>query len=99
MNWLPKFDALMDTTRAVAANHWEVGVFIALAGVLFALVNGLKDGEKEDAMRKKARILRYCHDCPFADNYTETCTIKADSGEKCGLIDGTAGMKFDVVKK
>ena len=99
MNWLNKMDEVYNLIRTQAAAYWDIAFAVAVVMSAFALFAIAKDPSQSTKMRRKSRLLRYCHDCPFSDSFTETCTIAADKEEKCGLIDQTAGMKFDVVKK
>lgn len=94
MSWLGKMEGLTSSIREAAASHADLYYIFPMMIAVAAIMLASKVPALSGVMRRKARIMRYCHDCPFADNFTETCTINADAGEKCGLIDQTAGIKF-----
>lgn len=95
-NFIGKIPALMEEAAAIAHANWEICAIIGLLAATFSIILSAKDEDKREHFRKKARQFRYCHDCPFNDDFTETCTINADVNEKCGLIDKTAGKRFTV---
>lgn len=98
MNWIGKLESMFVAMRDMSYQHWEIGFILAIFCAAAAVVISLKVPSKSAEMRAKARIMRYCHDCPYVDMQTETCSIQAAAEQKCGLIDKTAGMKFNVTK-
>ncbi len=87
-------ESLTSAIREAAVAHADLYYIFPMMIAVAAIMVAVKVPALNETMRRKARIMRYCHDCPFADNFTETCTINADAGEKCGLIDQTAGINF-----
>lgn len=98
LNWLNKLQSVLDELTAAASQFWEIGAIVAMFGAICAIIIAMKVPSKREAMKSKARLLRYCHNCPHSDLFTETCKINADFGEKCGLIDETAGFSFTVTR-
>lgn len=98
MSWIGKMESMIFTVRDAAASHWELYYIFPMMIAIAAIMLATKIPSLNETMRRKARIMRYCHDCPFVDMHSETCSIQADAGEKCGLIDKTAGMTFEVTK-
>lgn len=98
MNWLSKLDSLLVTLRAEAYAHWEVAAILGMCSAILCCILAWKAQGKRREMRVKMRIFRYCHNCPYADLSTETCSIEADRLDRCGLIDRQAGMNFSVTK-
>jgi len=98
MNWLAKLDGMVATIKDMAVNHWQVATALGLMVAVVAVIIAAVDPDRKVEMRKKIRIFRYCHNCPYADLYTETCSIEADNLERCGVIDRKAGMSFTVTK-
>lgn len=92
-------DSMIGSFRDAAAAHWELYYIFPMLIAVTAIMIAIKIPALSETMKRKARIMRYCHDCPWADNFTETCTIEADNGEKCGLIDSTAGIEFEIPVK
>ena len=99
LNWMTKLDATFGLIKESATAHWEIAATVAVIASALALLVAIKNPDKSDALRKKARILRYCHNCQFSDLFTETCSINADQEEKCGLIDQTAGFEWTIPEK
>ena len=99
MNWVSKFDDVVVAFKDQAVLHWELAAVIGLIGASIAILMAVKDPGNSDSLRHKARQLRYCHDCAYNDASTETCAIGANVGEKCGLIDETAGYDFTIPTK
>lgn len=91
-------ESMILTVREAAVAHWELYYVFSMLLAVVAVMMAMKVPALNELMRRKARIMRYCHDCPFVDMHTESCSIQADAGEKCGLIDKTAGMTFNVTK-
>lgn len=99
MNWLNKMDDIYNLIRTQAGAYWEIAFAAGVVLSAFALFAIAKDPLRAAEMRRKSRILRYCHDCPYSDLLTETCSIGADMEEKCGLIDKTAGIGWEIPVK
>lgn len=98
MSWLGKMESMITTFRDAASAHWELYYIFPMLIAVSCVIMAMKAPALNESMRRRARTMRYCHDCPFADTHTETCSIQADDDEKCGLIDKTAGMTFEVTK-
>lgn len=98
MNWLSKIDDLIVTMKDAAISHWEVATVLGMSLVVVCAVIAALDPDRRAAMRSKMRIFRYCHNCPYVDLPTETCSIDGTDNERCGLIDTQAGMSFTVTK-
>ncbi len=98
-NWLAKADDVVALAKEQAVLHWEIAAAFALVGAAIAIIIAAKRPSLSDSARSKARILRYCHNCTYADLTTETCAIDATSSEKCALIDSTAGIEWTIPTK
>lgn len=98
MNWFSKIDSMIPMIKSAAVNYWAVAVVVGMCFALMSAVIAVKNPVLRSYMRSKTRQFRYCHNCKFNDLQTETCAIKADRNEKCGVIDQQAGMDFTVTK-
>jgi hypothetical protein len=93
-----KLELWWATLRDLIGAHPELlGVALAMFAVAGFVLIRVFPG-KSDLFASWIRISRYCHSCPHIDLLTEDCAIGAKFGEKCGLIDKTAGMAFTVTK-
>lgn len=96
MNWgfvRSTFDEIVNTV----AGHWLEGALVlALAAVCIGIAGAFPDAAAK--WRVWSRILRYCIRCDHCDVPTRACNVGAADGEKCGLIDASAGMNFTISK-
>lgn len=97
-SWLSKFDWMTQQMRDIAVTHWEFAFGISCMAAFLAILVAAKKPEAQEKFKAKARIFRYCGDCPHCDLLTETCAMSADHGEKCGLVCKSSGFTFTVTK-
>lgn len=93
-----KLDAWVLYLRELMYANAEVYLIVLLMFAILGAVLMRFIPDQSERFKGWVRMARYCHSCPHADLYSESCAIDAKSGEKCGLIDMTAGMKFEVTK-
>lgn len=93
-----KFEAWWITLRNLVGANPELIAVVAAMFTVIALIMMKFIPAMADTFRGWVRISRYCHSCPHFDSVSEECALGAKSGEKCGLIDKTAGMSFTVTK-
>lgn len=93
-----KLDSFWNGLRDLYPGNPEMAAIMSASVALIALVAQLKDADKSEKHKNRARIARYCLNCPHFDSQGETCAMDAISGDMCGLIDKRSGMTFTVTK-
>lgn len=93
-----KLDTFWASLRDLYPANSEMAMVMSAAVALIALVAALKFPGDSAAHKNRARIARFCLNCPYFDGPTETCAMGAMADDKCGLVDRRAGMTFTVTK-